>query len=205
MGTNGALTGTATASGTFASTINATNGVGSPATQSFTLTVDAAPHITSANNYTLVLGNSPSFSATATGFPAPTFSDPGPLDGLSMGTNGALTGTATASGAFTSTITATNGVGSPATQSFTLNVDVAPHITSANATSFSQGAAGSFTVTATGNPAPTFTETGPLPSGVSLSTAGLLSGTPAFGTAGSYPITITAANGVGTRAPRASP
>ena len=185
MGTNGALTGTATASGTFASTINATNGVGSPATQSFTLTVDAAPHITSANNYTLVLGNSPSFSATATGFPAPTFSDPGPLDGLSMGTNGALTGTATASGAFTSTITATNGVGSPATQSFTLNVDVAPHITSANATSFSQGVAGSFTVTATGNPAPTFTETGPLPSGVSLSTAGLLSGTPASGTAGS--------------------
>jgi len=57
------------------------------------------------------------------------------------------------------------------------------------------GTAGTFTVTASGYPAPTFTETGPLPSGVTLTTAGVLSGTPAVGTGGSYPITITAQNG----------
>ena len=194
----GALTGTATATGTFTSTITASNGVGTPATKSFTLTVDAAPHITSANNYTLVLGSSPSFTVTASGFPAPTFSDPGPLDGLSIdATTGALTGTATATGSFTSTITASNGVTPNDTQSFTLTVNsagVAPSITSANATSFTQNESGSFTVTATGNPAPTFSESGPLPSGVTLTSGGLLSGTPSV--TGSFPITITAANGV---------
>ncbi len=196
MGTNGALTGTATATGSFSSTITASNGVGTAATQTFTLNVDAAPQITSNPSYTLVLGNSPNFTATASGFPAPTFSDPGPLDGLSMGTNGALTGTATATGSFSSTITASNGVGSPATQPFTLNVTatpVAPHITSADATSFTAGVDGSFNVTATGNPAPTFTETG-APSGVTLTTGGLLSGTPTA--TGTFTIMITAANGV---------
>ena len=118
----GVLAGTPSQSGTFPITITANNGVGTPTTQAFTLTVDAAPAITSANNYSLVLGNSPSFTATATGFPAPTFSDPGPLDGLTIGTNGALTGTATTTGTFTSTITASNGVGTNATQSFTLTV-----------------------------------------------------------------------------------
>ena len=58
------------------------------------------------------------------------------------------------------------------------------------------GVPGSFTATATGFPAPTFGETGTLPAGVTFSSAGVLSGTPAPGTAGSYPITITATNGV---------
>ena len=47
-------------------------------------------------------------------------------------------------------------------------------------------------MTATGDTPITFTETGALPSGVTLATDGTLSGTPAFGSAGSYPITITA-------------
>ena len=59
------------------------------------------------------------------------------------------------------------------------------------------GTAGSFTVTSSGYPAPTFTETGALPSGVTLSTAGVLSGTPAASTYGSYPIVLDVQNGVG--------
>ena len=77
---------------------------------------------------------------------------------------------------------------------------VAPTITSASNTTLTIGAAGSFTVTATGSPTPTFSETGALPSGVTFSAAGILSGTPDPGTAGSFPITITAQNGVGTNA-----
>ena len=50
-------------------------------------------------------------------------------------------------------------------------------------------------MTATGFPIPTFSETGALPTGVTLATNGTLSGTPASGTGGTYPITITAANG----------
>ncbi|MGB2900514.1 MAG: Ig-like domain repeat protein [Candidatus Acidiferrum sp.] len=79
-------------------------------------------------------------------------------------------------------------------------VGIAPTITSANNTAFTVNSAGTFTVTATGSPAPTFSETGALPSGVTLSSAGVLSGTPALGTVGSYPITITATNGVGSDA-----
>ena len=58
-------------------------------------------------------------------------------------------------------------------------------------------------MTATGFPAPTFTETGSLPTGVTLPPAGVLSGTPTA--SGSFPITITAANGVTPTPPRASP
>ena len=79
--------------------------------------------------------------------------------------------------------------------SFTLTLSQAPAITSPASTTFTVGTAGSFSVTATGAPAPTFAATGTLPSGVSLSNTGSLFGTPATGTAGSYPITITASNG----------
>ena len=64
------------------------------------------------------------------------------------------------------------------------------------------GAAGRYGVnvhvvlSASGLPAPAFTETGPLPAGVTLSAGGVLSGTPQTGSAGVYPITITASNGV---------
>lgn len=72
---------------------------------------------------------------------------------------------------------------------------VPPIVSSGNATTFIENTAGSFHVTASSNPASTFAETGRLPSGVTLSSSGLLSGTPAIGSSGSYPITITASNG----------
>jgi hypothetical protein len=82
---------------------------------------------------------------------------------------------------------------------FTLTVNQAPAITSANATAFTVGNAGTFRVTATGFPAPTFSVTGALPSGVTFNPGtGVLSGTPGAGTGGTYPITITASNGVGS-------
>jgi hypothetical protein len=81
----------------------------------------------------------------------------------------------------------------------TFATNQAPAITSANNTAITVGAAGSFTVTATGFPAPSFTESGALPGGVTF-VNGLLSGTPASGTAGTFNLTITASNGVGTNA-----
>src|SRR5262249_57383948 len=81
------------------------------------------------------------------------------------------------------TFTASNGAGTAATQSFTLTVNQIPAITSANNTTFTVGAAGSFTVTASGSPTPTLSETGALPNGVTFTAAtGVLSGTPATGT-----------------------
>ncbi len=45
-------------------------------------------------------------------------------------------------------------------------------------------------------PTATVTETGALPAGITMSPSGLFSGTPAAGTVGTYPITVTATNGV---------
>src|SRR5205823_1391195 len=74
-------------------------------------------------------------------------------------------------------------------------------ITSANNTTFTVGTVGSFTLTATGFPVPTVSETGLLPSGVTFNTGtGILSGRRAAGTQGTYPITFTAANSVGGNA-----
>jgi predicted outer membrane repeat protein len=201
----GLLSGTPAAGtvGTYTFTITASNGVAPNATQSFTLTVDQAPVITSATSTTFTTGTSGSFNVTATGFPAPTFTETGTLPGgVTLSSAGLLNGTPAAGtgGTFNITITASNGVQPDATQSFTLIVDQPPVITSKNTAKFTVGSAGSFAAVATGFPSPTFSESGTLPSGVTLSSAGVLSGTPAPGTGGVYHFTITASNGVGTDA-----
>lgn len=104
---------------------------------------------------------------------------------------------------YSCSVTATNSVGTGAASSSVnvtpMDTPVAPTFTSANATSFTVLNAGSFSVTASGVPAPTFTVfSGTLPSGVTLSLDGSLAGTPATGTAGSYPITLRAQNSAGT-------
>jgi len=77
----------------------------------------------------------------------------------------------------------------------TLNSPIAPGITSASGTVFTAGLTGSFNVTATGNPAPTYSATG-LPAWASLnSSTGVLGGTPPTTGPSSYPVTLTAANG----------
>jgi len=76
----------------------------------------------------------------------------------------------------------------------------APGVTSADQATFTLGNSGSFTVTATGIPTPALSETGNLPGGVTFSDNGdgtaTLSGTPSSGTVGTYPITLSATNGL---------
>ena len=146
-----------------------------------------APAITSAAATTFTTGALGTFTVTTTGFPTPTVSESGALPGgVTFTDNG--NGTATLSGTpaagtggtYSLTFTASNGVGSPATQNFTLTVTVnqAPAITSANSTTFTVGAAGSFTVTTTGFPTPTLSESGTLPSGVTFNTTTACSAAP---------------------------
>jgi predicted outer membrane repeat protein len=74
-----------------------------------------------------------------------------------------------------------------------------PVFTSANRALFATGQANSFSVTATSQGAAAFSLSGNLPAGVTFTSAGLLSGTPAAGTEGDYPVAITATSlGVGT-------
>ncbi len=152
------------------------------------------PTITSASDAFFEQGHGGSFTVTATGNPAPTFSETGTLPtGVTL-SGGVLSGTPTQSGSFPITITATNGFSPNAIQSFTLVVNAPPAVTSANSTTFAEGVADAFTVTATGFPGPTFTKTGTLPTGVTFTSAGVLSGTPTQ--LGSFPITLTASNGI---------
>jgi hypothetical protein len=75
----------------------------------------------------------------------------------------------------------------------------APTITSANSATFRVGVAESFMVTTTGSPTPTLSESGALPSGVMFNAAtGMLSGT--AGATGTYHVSFTASNGVGSNA-----
>ncbi|HEY6471539.1 MAG TPA: Ig domain-containing protein [Acidimicrobiales bacterium] len=79
---------------------------------------------------------------------------------------------------------------------YALTTGVPPAITSSTTANFTAGTQSTFSFTAMGSPPPTFSETGQLPTGLSLSTGGLLSGTPAAGAAGVYSIAVTATNGV---------
>ena len=189
-----------TATGSITNSVTASGaGADSAASNSETIAIDVPPGITSANSTTFNVGIAGSFSVTSVGTPTPTYSETGPLpSGVTLSSAGVLSGTPAAEtgGSYSITITAQNGVSPSATQGFTLTVDQAPDITSAASSTFTVGTAGSFPVMATGYPAPTYSESGTLPAGVTFTSAGLLSGTPAGGAGGTYPITITAQNGV---------
>jgi large repetitive protein len=152
-----------------------------------------------ATSFTFTAGQAGQDQLVASATPAATFTETGTLPpGISLSSSGLLSGTPTTAGAYQVTVTAANGIAPAATQTFSIYIDEAPAITSADQTVFGTGVAGSFTMTASGYPQPTFSESGALPSGVTLSSAGLLSGTPAAGTAGVYPITVTATNSAGS-------
>src|SRR5205814_2245003 len=112
---------------TYSLAFAASNGIGSPASQTFTLTVNQAPAITSPSSTTFTVGTAGTFSVTTTGTPTPSLQESGTLpSGVTFKDNG--NGTATLSGTpaagtaatYTLTFTATNGIGTPATQNFTL-------------------------------------------------------------------------------------
>ncbi|AKF07714.1 beta strand repeat-containing protein [Sandaracinus amylolyticus] len=188
--------------GTYALTFTASNGVGTVATQSFTLTIREAPALSGAATATFTVGTNGTYAFTGAGYPIPTLALTGSLpSGLALdaaarriqGTPAAGTG-----GTYPVTVTATNGVGADATLSVTVTVRQPPAITSASATTFTVGTAGTFTATATGFPAPTVALAGTLPTGVVYDAATrTLSGTPAAGTGGTYPLTFTASDGLG--------
>jgi len=84
----------------------------------------------------------------------------------------------------------------------TLTEHVAPTIISGATATSIVGAAFHFTVTTTGAPTPTITETGPLPTGMTFTDNGdgtaTIAGTAATRTGGSYPLAITASASSGT-------
>lgn len=119
-------------------------------------------------------------------------------DSTFIGWAGACTGT----GACSVTMDAAKAV----TATFDLT-PVPAAVTSADHATFTVGAVGSFTVTATGHPVPWLAATGLLPGGLTFVDNGdgtaTLGGTPGAATGGAYPLTVTAHNGVGADAVQA--
>ncbi len=142
-----------------------TNSVGSATSSPATLTTNAAPVVsTQPASVTVNAGQSATFTAAANGVPAPTVQWQVSTNGGSTYTNvsGATSGTLTVSGTTASQngslyrAVFTNTAGSTDTTAATLTVDYAPTVTTqpANASVIS-GATATFTVAASGNPAPT--------------------------------------------------
>lgn len=202
----GVLSGTPTAGGAFDITVtmtDATTGGGTPftATKDYTLTI-AAPTITvspaTLGGATVAAAYSGTFSASG-GIADYTFAvTAGALPaGLTLASDGALTGTPTAGGNFNFTVTATDSAtgGTRYTGATAYSLTVGAPNLALDATplpSGSIGAAYSASVTASGGTAPyAYTiSAGALPSGVTLSQGGAISGTPIA--SGSFSVTIKA-------------
>jgi len=201
----------ADAQGSYAITISASNGTAPDASKPFTLLVGLPPQITSAAAGEFSAGTSATFQVTTTGFPIASLSESGLLpSGVTFTDNhdgtAALAGTPANGGRFVITLTAANNVLPNARQSFTLTVDQSPTITSAANVTFYAGLNSSFTIQTTGSPAASISESGSLPAGINFTDnndgTATLSGVPTLNSINTYPLTINAANSIGSANPQ---
>ncbi|PYP89366.1 MAG: hypothetical protein DMF61_03920 [Blastocatellia bacterium AA13] len=222
--TTGVISGTPTAAGAFNFTITAIDANGCPGSRPYSIVITGAPQcpVIMVNPATLppgIIGSSYSQTVSAVGGTAPyTFaiSTGGLPPGLSITAANAgtvvVSGTPTASGLFSFTITATDANGCPGSRLYSIVIPVlsggCPVITLSPATlpNAVLGTPYSQTILASGGTAPyTFAITsGALPIGLTLSTTGtttVISGTPIVNGIFSFTITATDANGCpGSRA-----
>ena len=171
-------------------TVTATSfALGAPSASSNVVTpfVPVPAMFTSVARWTFTKGVKGRFTPKATGIPAPTITESGVLPAGVKFTGGKLTGAPTVTGTFSITLTADNGIGTAATQAFTLRV-LGFHISTLNLPTGTRGVAYSAQLKALGGTAPlTWKAKTALPTGLNLSSSGLVSGTvPTTVAAGTY-------------------
>ena len=202
---DGSISGTPSASGSYSFTVQASNSVGSD-TQAYSGTVTSSPVAPTITTTTLnSLTQSTSFSQTlnATGTAPLTWTvSAGTLpSGLSLNSaTGAITGSPTGSGAYSFTVQATNTAGSD-TQAYSGTIassGTAPTITTTILSTMQVGSAFTQTINKTGSTPMTWGVTvGSLPAGLAInSSTGVIAGTPT--TAGAYSFTLQATNAFGS-------
>ena len=215
LGSEGTVSGTPTQVGSFPFSVTATDSAQTPASGP-----PLATQIVINNPPPLALNAMPAPPAGVDGTPYGPFSfsvtggflpltwtvTPGSLPpGLSLGTDGSLTGTPTSIAAFTFTVTVTDSSApTPATSALPFSINItAPPPPTINAAEPLTGTVGlmyaPFQFTASDGLAPlVWLETPLLSGGLSLSSDGILSGTPTA--AGQFPITLNATDALGQAA-----
>ncbi|MCL1798053.1 MAG: putative Ig domain-containing protein [Eggerthellaceae bacterium] len=196
----GTISGTPTTAGTSTFTVKATNQEGS-ATKQFSIKVVAAPvkpTITTTSLAGATVGKAYSQKLTASGDTPITWTlSSGSLPkGLSLASNGTISGTPSAVGSSTFTVKAKNSVGE-VTKQFTIKVDaLKPTITTTSLADATVGKTYSQKLAASGTAPITWTlSSGALPKGLKIATDGTISGTPTV--VGSSTFTVKAANSAG--------
>jgi hypothetical protein len=153
-------------------------------------------------------GQAFSFTVTTTGSPAPAVTRAGQLPaGVNFIANGDGTATilgtprGSAAGPYPVTLTARNSSGI-VTQHFVLTVNRAPVLRTTGTIRTEVGASVQHAISTKGFPVPALAESGPLPGGLSFTVTrngtAVIRGTPAAGSGGQYPVTITADSSTGT-------
>ena len=221
-GSTGVIQWTPSTGGNYPVTVEASNGVGSPVTQNFTIAVALAPLITSTPVTSALVGQPYTYDVNATGSPVPGYQLVNSPSGMTIdqGT-GLIQWTPTATGDYPVTVEASNGVGTPVAQSFTINVvnavpsiSLSPASLSASTAQGSNASSQSFQVRNSGGGTLSYTIS---------SSATWLSCTPASGTstgeqdtiavnyatsvlsAGTYTATITITGSGATNSPQTIP
>lgn len=195
---SGLLSGTNHSSGTYCFTVQAKDTNNCTGTTNYCITVDCTaitlspgtlPNGIVGNGY----GNIQISASGGGGNGSFTFGWSGSKPpGLSLSTGGILSGTPTAPGTYSFTVTATNNFNCTGSSNYTVTIGCPTIIVNGSPPGFNLGISYSYQFSAiNGNGSYTFSKTGSLPSGVSLSTSGLLSGIP-NGPEGSYNFTVTA-------------
>jgi uncharacterized repeat protein (TIGR01451 family) len=189
----GLLSGIPTTAGTYSFTVKVTDNSGLTSTEAATVTIIPGPSMTFAAppggwtntvyGYTLTeSGGTSPFTWSVSGGSLPA--------GISLSPSGNLSGTPTAIGTASFTVKVTDANGQSATQATSITVAAGVSITSGAPPAAAVNSPYSFTLTATGGTTPyTWSvNAGTVPAGLTLSSSGVLSGTPT--TTGSYPFTV---------------
>ena len=199
LSAGGVISGTPTAAGSFSFTVTATDPNGCTGSRTYTLaicpvlTISPAllPNATAGTPYSQPLavsgGTEPSgFVVTAGALPP----------GVTLSATGLLSGTPTAAGNFTFTVIATDANGCTASATYTLAVCSPVAISPPSLPFGAVSVAYIANLSATGGTPPhSFTASGEVPPGLTLSSSGTLAGTPTL--SGGFTFTVTATDAGG--------